>query len=108
MNENVLEINKSGNQYRICEIEFYLNDDKYHKDTFTHGDPIQATNGKWYMHRMTAKNPMSFKGGTYKGMDLTFGKPGQIYGGILIRSIMNIKTRTHIEGPCNCLDAILN
>ena len=27
-------------KYRICEIEFYLNDEDTHRDTFTHGDPI--------------------------------------------------------------------
>ena len=27
-------------KYRICEIEFYLNDQDTHRDTFTHGDPI--------------------------------------------------------------------
>ena len=64
-------------------------------------------NGKWYMHRMTAKNPMSFKGGSYKGMDLTFGDNKNSYGGILIRSILDLKTNEYIEGPCNTLDAFL-
>jgi hypothetical protein len=67
-----------GNEYRICEIEFYFDvrEEGHHNDKFTHGDPVQATNGKWYLHRMNANNPTSFKAGTYKCMDLTFGGEG--------------------------------
>ena len=37
---------------------------------------------------------MSFKAGTYKGMDLTFGnREKAVYGGILIRAIMNVETK---------------
>jgi hypothetical protein len=56
---------------------------------------------------MSVKNNMSFKGGSYKGMDLTFGKKGVVHGGILIRSIMDMQSKEYIEGPCNTLDRIL-
>lgn len=50
---------------------------------------------------------MSFKAGTYKGMDLTFGDNSNSHGGILIRAIMNISTKKYIEGPCNTVTEIL-
>ena len=67
-----------------------------HFDTFTHGDPVQLTNGKWYVHRWSPTNPMRFKAAGYKGMDVSSGSKGDgdksknIYGGILIRSVMNL------------------
>ena len=57
---------------------------------------------------------MSFKAGSYKGMDLSFGsmasnsEMGNISGGILIRSILNTHTNQYIEGPCLTLSEILN
>ena len=96
-----------GMEYRICEIEFYFKDDGAHNDTFTHCDPTQQTCGKWYMHRLNPKNRMSFKGGTYKGMDLSFGGEGN-HGGILIRAVQSLTNPvTYIEGPCNTLSMIL-
>lgn len=49
---------------------------------------------------------MSFKCGTYKGMDITFGNKN-IYGGILIRSIMDLNDGKYIEGPCNSVSKLL-
>lgn len=49
----------------------------------------------------------SFKVGTYKGMDLTFGGEKH-YGGMLIRAIMNLTTKEYIEGPCNSVSVLLN
>ena len=43
MNEHLLVVN-GDYRYRICEIEFYLNDleaAKVHPDTFAHGDEMQ-------------------------------------------------------------------
>jgi hypothetical protein len=105
MNSYKLIVNHEG-EYRIAEVEFYLKNEDAHKDTFTHCDPIQAKNGKWYFHRMNPTNPMSFKAGTYKGMDLTFGGE-KVFGGILIRALYNIKTKQYIDGPCNTVKEIL-
>ena len=70
--------------FRICEVEFYLNCEG-HIDTFTHGDTLQKQNCKWYFHKMNG----AYKSGTYKGLDLSFGKPDiNAIGGILIRAIM--------------------
>ena len=49
---------------------------------------------------------MSFKCGTYKGMDITFGNKN-IFGGILIRSIMDLNDGSYIEGPCNSVSKLL-
>lgn len=102
--------------FRVCEIEFYLNSTD-HPDTFTHGDPMQKLNAQWYFHKMNG----SYKAGTYKGLDLSFGRPeiGAV-GGILIRAIMPCEVNTEggelvgkpltgelIEGPCNSVNRIL-
>ena len=68
--------------------------------------PVQKTVGKWYLHRLSAKNNLSFKFGTLKGMDLSFGSE-KFFGGILIRSIKNIKTGEYIEGPCLTVNKLL-
>ena len=54
---------------------------------------------------MNPTNPMSFKAGTYKGMDLTFGGE-EHFGGILIRAIMTAGGE-YIDGPCNSVSALL-
>jgi 3-methyladenine DNA glycosylase Mpg len=46
------------------------------------------------------------KVGTYKGMDIVLGSDNQ-FCGILIRSIFNLVTQTLIEGPCLCVNQIL-
>jgi hypothetical protein len=98
MNNFVIVTSKA--EYRVCEVEFYFNDGDKHQDTFTHGDPVQKNAATWYLHRMNPQAPMSFKAGTYKGMDITFGGEGQL-GGMLIRAIRDVKSGTYIDGPCN-------
>jgi hypothetical protein len=64
------------------------------------------TQNQWYFHR-AGKHPNSkYKGGTYKGLDLTFGNPNQ-YGGILIRAIQSITDQRVIDGPSKVVDEIL-
>ena len=110
MNEYLLIINYDF-VYRISEIEFYFNDSNVHPDTFTHGDEMQKQIGQWYFHRFGK----TYKSGTYKGMDLSFGKGDQAYGGILIRAITSVcafgckhlPPNDFIEGPCNTVNKIL-
>ena len=104
----------------ITEIEFYLTDDN-HRDPFTHKDELQATPAQFYFHRQNGK---SFKGGTYKGLDITFRiRDTPTFGGILIRSCLEVPTDKyygqepddgvqhqqyrHIEGPCNVVNCLL-
>lgn len=102
LNEFILQI---GDQpFQIAEVEFYLRSQK-HNDTFSHCDQVQLdTCGQWYFHRQNGK---SFKGGTYKGLDLTFGIPGVEHGGMLVRSIKDLTTGELIEGPCKSVDKML-
>jgi len=86
--------------HRIAEVEYYFCGDK-HMDVFTHQDALQESSGKWYFHR-TGKG---YKGGSYKGLDITFGQKG--FGGILIRAILSIDNNEYIEGPCNVVNHIL-
>lgn len=113
MNEYLLTVNKDF-KYRISEIEFYFNDvhaASVHPDTFTHGDDMQSESGQWYFHKFGK----SYKVGTYKGLDLSFGKGKHAFGGILIRAITSVGAlngkhlppNEFMEGPCNTVTRIL-
>jgi hypothetical protein len=91
-----------GHQYSFAEIEIYFWD-KEHQDPFIHKDEHQKTSGKWYFHRANGK---SYKDGTFKGMDLTFGHKDS-YGGILVRSIVDDSTQELVEGSCNVIKKIM-
>lgn len=90
-------------EYRLREIELYLYTDD-HLDIYTHRDQDQATPCKWYFHKMKG----TYKGGTYKGLDITFGFKDKknTYGGILIRGISNADKL--VTGPCKVVDHILS
>ncbi len=104
-----------------------------HKDPFTHCSEDQLTDNQWYFHEskkgvgkslfengafeclcikdtQAFESPQmgkSYKGGTYKGLDLTFSHNGEKgFGGILIRSIQKPNNEI-IEGPCKVVDYIL-
>ena len=98
-----------------------MNEYQNHKDTFTHGDPIQKQTAKWYFHKFGS----TYKAGTYKGLDVSIGKgEGVAAGGILLRSLMPITLQesvgsemrfanstdkaSFVEGPCNCVNRILD
>lgn len=88
-------------QFYLAELEFYLNHEN-HPDVFTHGDEMQKTCGQWYFHR-TGKG---YRGGNYKGLDITFSQSG--YGGILIRALKAVDSNEYIDGPCKVVDKILS
>lgn len=97
-------LNISGVKYSFIEVEFYLYTDD-HKDIYTHRDADQAIPENWYFHK---SHGGSYKGGTYKGLDITFGySKKKSYGGILIRGIKDMKTNSIISGPCNVVNFIL-
>jgi hypothetical protein len=106
MNKYVLTVNQKY-KYRIAEIEFYFNDSNMHHDTFCHNDNLQRENGVWYFHRYGGN---SYKSGTYKGLDIAFGKGENAHGGILLRSLISLSpppVNEFIEGPCNLVNKIL-
>jgi 3-methyladenine DNA glycosylase Mpg len=94
----------NGDDYRLLEIELYIYNDQ-HKDIFAHCHNEQTKFLTWYFHQMSEKEH-SYKGGTFKGLDITCGINGG-YGGILLRTIMNEKTGRVTEGPCNVVNEIL-
>ena len=98
LTETVLDV--EGEAHELCEIEFYLHGEG-HRDPFTHNDEHQRSSGRWYFHRVGE----SYRGGTYKGLDLTFGPP-DAFGGILIRSLRTA-TGELINGSSLCVDHLL-
>lgn len=88
--------------YRLCEIEIYCKCEK-HDDKYTHCAKEQAEYEKFYFHR---HRNGTYKSGTYKGLDITFGN-NDMYYGVLIRSIYNEKNNEIIEGPCRTVNKIL-
>lgn len=95
----------NNNNYRMLEIELYICND-IHYDIFTHCHKEQKNMLTWYFHQMSDKEH-SYKGGTYKGVDITCGYHNG-YGGILIRSIMDEENGNVIEGPCKVVNEILD
>lgn len=92
----------AGKPHRLIEIEYYYNGGA-HPDPFAHGDPVQQTSGKWYFHRDNG----SYRGGSFKGLDITFGGEG-VFGGILIRTMASLgEDATFVNGSSLCADHLL-
>ena len=92
----------NGAKFEIIETEIYYNSPE-HNDTTVHKTPEQAMFGKWYFHR--SKPGGAYRGGTFKGLDLTLGSAGT-YCGILVRAIYSEATGP-IVGPCKVVDFVL-
>ena len=90
----------AGQPYCFTELEVYYHGFA-HLDPFTHRDAMQQQLGRWYFHRAGT----SYRGGTYKGLDIAFGN-ADAFGGILIRGIERADG-TLIDGPCLVVDHIL-
>ena len=99
---NSYELVIKNERYRICEIEFYCRCAE-HDDRYTHCSKDQQEYEKFYFHKYATG---TYKSGTYKGMDITFGNKNMYYG-ILIRSIYNISKNEFIEGPCRTVNKVL-
>jgi hypothetical protein len=90
-----------GQAHRLVEIEFYYWSEA-HPDPFTHRDPTQFSTGHWYFHRTRG----TYRSGSFKGLDLTFGDPTSS-GGVLIRG-METEGGALIDGPSLCVDHLLD
>ncbi|MCA9692983.1 MAG: hypothetical protein KC636_25530 [Myxococcales bacterium] len=99
LQETSLEI--GGVAHRVVELELYYHGPPHHPDPFTHQDPLQQSCGRWYLHRTGA----GLRGGTYKGIDLTFGEQG-VCGGALLRAL-EAPDGALIEGPSLCVDHMI-
>ncbi|TKC94601.1 hypothetical protein [Polyangium fumosum] len=93
----------AGSPHRLTEVEFYWHGPG-HEDPFAHRDPSQVDSGIWYFHRQGG----TYKGGTYKGVDIAMGRRPDTYVGILLRSIVDLTSGTWIEGSCKCVDHVLS
>ncbi|KAF8178029.1 hypothetical protein BJ912DRAFT_856562 [Pholiota molesta] len=113
-------------ELEILEAEFYLQIAECHEDPFTHGSEEQRVSGRWYFHRApqysrdstrSSTSLTMYRNGSRKGMDLTFGGPPQLTsgngdrllrGGILLRSVRQVKSGKVTSGPSLLVDLILS
>jgi len=86
--------------HRFNEIEFYYVGPG-HRDPFAHADPVQQFAGRWYFHKTAGV----YRGGSYKGVDLTFGND-EARAGILIRGLESPEGK-RIDGPSLLVDHLL-
>ena len=98
---NRVTVHVGGHPHRYTEAEFYV-DGPDHGDPFTHGDPMQRELGRWYFHRTGG----SYRGGTYKGHDLTIGR-ADTAGGVLVRGLQRLDSSRRVDGPSTCVDHVL-
>lgn len=111
LNEAVLYVNNEF-KCRIAEVEFYVYEEKSSDSLYAHTDPfchkyfIELTPCQWYFMRAGNADTSDYKGGSYKGFNVTFGKEG-VYAGALVRSIVT-PDKGFIEGPSKTVDYILN
>ncbi len=89
--------------YTLAELELYHHGET-HEDPYVHGNKMQKEYCKWYFHKKSDDG--QYNGGTFKGLDMTFGD-GKAFTGVLIRSIVDTKTGTQIEGSCKVVNQIL-
>lgn len=110
---NRVELVVAGQVHRLCEVEFYWHSPG-HPDPFVHVHPLQLTSQRWYFHRAGNNHRTgqhgSYRGGSFKGVDLTFGD-GHNYGGVLIRAVERTGTASTpgvlIDGPSRTVDQLL-
>lgn len=91
-------------KWQLSDIEIYDRHQKF-DDEYVHSHPHQATYGNWYFHRTGTREGCKYKGGTYKGLDVTLGNDGRYYG-VLIRGIRN--DTEVVDGPCLVVNRILS
>ena len=89
-----------GTPHRLVEVELYYHGPG-HLDPFTHRNPLQRQPGRWYFHR----SGDSYRGGSFKGLDLTFGD-GSASCGVLLRSLARADGAL-VVGPSLCVDHML-
>lgn len=87
-------------RFEPVEAELYLHGPG-HLDPTVHQHPEQGEPGRFYFHRVGR----GFKGGSYKGLDLSWGGDGA-FGGALIRGLWE-EDGGIVSGPSLCVDALL-
>lgn len=89
-----------GVTHRLVEVEVY-DYSPGHPDPFAHRHPVQLTPGAWYFHRVGR----GYRGGSYKGVDLSFGG-GESYSGVLFRGLER-PDGSRVDGPSKLVDCLL-
>lgn len=97
---NATDFVVAGRRYRFAELEMYYSGGP-HADQFSHREPVQLEDGRWYFHRTRG----AYRGGSFKGLDLALGD-GTAYFGILIRTLV-AADGTVLDGPCVTVDHLL-
>ena len=97
---NATDFVVAGRRYRFAELEMYYSGGP-HADPFSHREPVQLEDGRWYFHRTRGQ----YRGGSFKGLDLALGD-GTAYFGILIRTVV-AADGTVIDGPSLTVDHLL-
>jgi hypothetical protein len=82
----------SGRPHRMTEVEFYY---------VGPGHRVQQSAGRWYFHKTAG----IYRGGSFKGVDLTFGNE-EARAGILIRGA-EAPDGKRIDGPSLLVDHLL-
>ena len=59
---------------------------------------MQHETAKWYFCKAGSEENSAFKAGTYRALDLAFGKGSKAAGGICMRSIMRVKVHKQNDG----------
>ena len=90
----------NGRPHRLIEVEVYYHGPG-HADPFVHCHPLQREPGRWYFHRTKG----AYRGGSFKGVDLTFGD-GTAYGGMLLRGL-ETPDGAIVDGPSLLVDTLL-
>jgi hypothetical protein len=85
---------------RIAEVEVYVRA-AGHPDPFAHAHPVQWGWGRWYFHR----SGPAFRGGSFKGLDLTLGSTAASVG-VLLRSVVAADGAL-TDGPSRLVDRLL-
>lgn len=88
-------------EFRPLEVEFYYRGDGC-VDPFAHGHPVQAIPNRFYFHRIGK----GYRGGSFKGLDLTFGSEGRDRGGMLLRTLQGPDGQV-VSGPSKIVDRLL-
>ena len=74
--------------YRFVEIEFYWNSSTHVDKSTYQRKHVNPKTGEWFFH--------------YSGVDIALENEKGGYGGILIRSIRDIKNNRLVKGPMVC------
>ena len=97
---NACNLVVAGDCYRFAELEMYFSGGP-HPDLFAHRDPLQLEDGRLYFHRTCGE----YRGGSFKGLDLTFGNLTAHFG-VLVRTIV-APDGTLVVGPSLTVDHLL-